>query len=183
MTQKRLWPLPALTKEEDVDDWPTPLPLFRQLATEFNLEIDVCANAGNTKLPRFFDRTMDALQQPWAPLRVWCNPPYGRETGKWTMKAVEEAARGALVVMLLPAWTDRAWFHDHILPFAEVRWIRKRVAFTAKGAPPPWPCFVAIFYPNGKRPASPPASSIENPSRSRSTPSSLPRAGSSSRSS
>lgn len=147
MSQKRFWPLPTLAPGEDADAWPTPLPLFRQLSAEFDLELDVCANAGNAKLPHFFDRAKDSLQQRWAPRRVWMNPPYGRETGKWTLKALEESRAGSLVVSLLPAWTDRAWFHDHVLPFAEIRWIRKRVAFTANGAPPPWPCFVAIWRP------------------------------------
>jgi site-specific DNA-methyltransferase (adenine-specific) len=37
---------------------------------------------------------------------VFCNPPYGREIGRWVEKAYESSLAGALVVCLLPARTD-----------------------------------------------------------------------------
>lgn len=43
--------------------------------------------------------------------RVFCNPPYGRELPKWIKKAHDEAEKGALVVMLIPARTDTRAFH------------------------------------------------------------------------
>lgn len=151
MTQKRLWPLQNLAPGQDEDDWPTPLHVFRPLVAEFDLELDVCANARNTKLREYFDREKDGLAQEWAPRRCWLNPPFGRTTHLWTEKAVTEARAGALVVGIFPAWTDRKWFHDHVLPFAEIRWIRGRVAFNSADnngkSVPPWPVFVAIWRP------------------------------------
>jgi hypothetical protein len=62
------------------------------------------------------------------------NPPYGREIYAWTRKARQEAARGALVVGLLPASTDLAWWHEDVIgSAADVRWIRGRVRFFTGG--------------------------------------------------
>ena len=62
------------------------------------------------------------------------NPPYGREVYAWTAKAVKESRDGALVVGLLPASTDLAWWHDDVVGGgAEVRYIRGRVRFLTGG--------------------------------------------------
>ena len=45
---------------------------------------------------------------------MFCNPPYGREIARWVRKCYEESRKGALVVMLIPARTDTAYFHDYI---------------------------------------------------------------------
>lgn len=37
---------------------------------------------------------------------------------------MNNAQTGALVVMLLPARTDTAWFHDYIYRGAEIRFVR-----------------------------------------------------------
>jgi hypothetical protein len=74
------------------------------------------------------------LAQPWA-ARTWCNPPYSQKE-KWLRKAILEAQRGCLVVCLLPANTDTAWFHDLVLGKAEVRFFRGRIRFIGwKGTP------------------------------------------------
>ena len=39
---------------------------------------------------------------------VFCNPPYGRQIGRWVEKASKEKCK---TVMLLPARTDTKWFH------------------------------------------------------------------------
>jgi hypothetical protein len=61
------------------------------------------------------------------------NPPYGREVAAWTRKARLEAERGTLVVGLLPASTDLAWWHEDVVGHAEVRYIRGRVRFLTGG--------------------------------------------------
>ena len=60
---------------------------------------------------------------------VFCNPPYGREIGKWVRKAWEEAKSGTTIVLLIPARTDTSYFHDYILGHAEIRWVRGRLRF------------------------------------------------------
>lgn len=61
---------------------------------------------------------------------MFCNPPYGREIGKWVQKAYEEAQGGTPIVLLIPARTDTSYFHDYIYGKAEIRFIRGRLRFT-----------------------------------------------------
>ena len=64
---------------------------------------------------------------------MFMNPPYGREIYAWTRKARESAEHGALVVGLLPASTDLAWWHEDVVGHAEVRYLRGRVRFITGG--------------------------------------------------
>lgn len=132
------------------DVWATPQRFFDELDREFNFELDVCATPENAKCRRFYTKEQDGLAQPWMG-RVWCNPPYGREIGKWVQKAFETAARGGLVVMLLPARTDTRWFHDYIYGKAEVRFIRGRLKFGDSKNSAPFPSMVVIFGEKGGR--------------------------------
>lgn len=133
------------------DERGTPPEMFAPLAAEFGLELDVCATAENAVLARYLTREDDALMLPWAPARCWMNPPYGREVGYWVAKAAAEAARGALVVSLLPATTDTAWFHEVVLPLAELRWLRGRLRFVGQPHSAPFGSLVAIFHPRERR--------------------------------
>lgn len=141
---------PALFSSR-TDMWATPPALFAQLHAEFGFDLDVCAVAENAKCPRFFSPADDGLRQTWRG-RCWMNPPYGRSIGRWVAKARESAATTAeLVVCLLPARTCTAWFHDHILGVAEVRFIRGRVKFGDARHPAPFPSMLAV-YRNPVRP-------------------------------
>ena len=75
------------------DMWATPQRFFDELDREFHFELDVCATPENAKCRRFYTKEQDGLAQPWTG-QVWCNPPYGREIGKWVKKAFETAAGG-----------------------------------------------------------------------------------------
>ena len=44
-------------------------------------------------------------------------------------KAYEEAQAGTTVVLLIPARTDTAYFHDYIYGKAEIRFLRGRLHF------------------------------------------------------
>ena len=88
---------------------------------------------------------------------VFCNPPYGnKETGEWTKKCYEESLKpNTTVVLLIPARTDRASFHDYILGKAEIRFLRGRLKFEIGGVPvtdkdgrpqaAPFPSMVCIY--------------------------------------
>ena len=81
---------------------------------------------------------------------VFCNPPYGsKETGLWTEKCYREGQKpGTTVVLLIPARTDRASFHDYILGKAEIRFLRGRLKFELDGKPmgtAPFPSMIAIW--------------------------------------
>ena len=77
---------------------------------------------------------------------VFCNPPYGREIGKWVEKAYRtNKESGDLVVMLLPARTDTKWFHDFIYHKAEIRFIKGRLKFGGSKNSAPFPSMVVIY--------------------------------------
>lgn len=84
--------------------------------------------------------------------RVFCNPPYGsKETGLWTEKCWKEAQKpNTLVVLLIPARTDRKSFHDFIYnkPNVTIRFLRGRLQFEDKGqkiGTAPFPSMICIF--------------------------------------
>jgi hypothetical protein len=158
-------------------EWATPPEVFEPLHAQFNFTLDVCARAETARVPRFFGEpspsldaayalAWDGLAQSWANERVWMNPPYGAEVYAWTRKARLEVAGGGcpLVVGLLPASTDLAWWHEDVLgccapgadaracrglpeiqrPVADVvRWYRGRVRFLTGG-----PYRASGFFPS-----------------------------------
>lgn len=73
----------------------------------------------------------DGMAAPWVdehgqPAKVWLNPNHGQRTpaimpnfewyplNRWIAKATVEAQRGATIMAVFPATTDREWFHDHV---------------------------------------------------------------------
>lgn len=113
--------------------WATPPEIFDPLHAEFGFTLDPCASIETAKCESFFSETENGLEQSWGGHRVFMNPPYGREIYPWTRKARIESANGTLVVGLLPASTDLAWWHDDIVGHAEVRYLRGRVRFLTGG--------------------------------------------------
>jgi len=58
------------------------------------------------------------------------NPPYNRvDKPKFIQKAFEEWQKGKTCVLLIPSATGTKQFHELILPNAEVRFLKGRVAF------------------------------------------------------
>jgi len=142
--------LPGFTQDEWTnDDWATPWDLIRQLEAEFGpFELDPCATERTAKAPRWFEKSIDGLQQPWAG-RVFCNPPYSN-VGAWLRKARQSAAEGALVVCLIPAHTGRDYWHEDVDGVAEVRFLRGRVRFTGPlGLPGHAPFYSALVIYRG----------------------------------
>lgn len=125
-------------------EWETPQDLFDSLHAEFGFDRDVCATAENSKCAGFFSKEDDGLVQEWTGT-CWCNPPYGREVGKWVEKARLSAQKGATVVMLLPARTDTRWFHGHILHKAEVRFLPGRLKFGGSKNSAPFPSMIVVY--------------------------------------
>lgn len=75
------------------DLWSTPQYLFDELNKEFNFDIDVCANSENAKCKKYYSEEQNGLLQEWTGV-CWCNPPYGRQIGKWVEKAYITAKIG-----------------------------------------------------------------------------------------
>lgn len=134
----------------------TPQNFYDELHKEFQFELDPASTHENAKCLHHYTKEDNGLIQPWAPKRVFCNPPYGRGiTGQWVRKASEEQKKGGLSVLLLPARTDTQWFHNFIYdapirrfhPNVEVRFVRGRLKFGDSKDSAPFPSMVVIFRP------------------------------------
>lgn len=106
-------------------EWYTPPELFSAIGLEFDL--DPCA----PPLPKAawlphnrISLPADGLQTPWSG-RVWLNPPYARESGRWVAKLAEHGDGVALVF----ARTDTVWWQSAIAHAAAVCFIAGRVNF------------------------------------------------------
>jgi phage N-6-adenine-methyltransferase len=128
------------------DEWATPQDLFDQLDAEFNFELDVCALDSSAKCPTYFTPQTDGLSKDWKKFRCWMNPPYGDVIGDWMRKASEEAAKGAVVVCLLPARVDTSWWWDYCL-FGEIRFLKGRLRFGNSKAGAPFPSAIVVLGP------------------------------------
>ncbi len=136
----------------DKKNWETPSSLFSELNDEFAFTLDAAADDTNHKCDRYFTADTDGLTQDWGGETVFVNPPYGNvETGAWTKKCWEESRKpGTTVVLLIPARTDRASFHDYIYNKSgvEIRFLRGRLRFENNGVPgdaAPFPSMVVVF--------------------------------------
>ena len=131
----------------NTDQWETPQVFFDKLNSEFGFTLDPCAEEQNHKCALYFTKEIDGLSQSWAGHRVFCNPPYGKEIKAWIEKSFREVYTGEaeLVVMLVPARTDTAWFHDYIYNKSEIRFIKGRLKFGNSKNSAPFPSMVVVF--------------------------------------
>lgn len=129
--------------QKQSDEWATPRDLFEELDKEFGFTLDVAATKQNALCANFFTAEDDGLMQPWYGV-VWCNPPYSQVAG-WVEKAFRESQRGVTSVLLVASRTDTRWWHDFVLPHAEVRFIRGRVRFGTARNRAPFPSALVIF--------------------------------------
>lgn len=134
--------------------WCTPQEFFDKLNDEFNFVLDAAASDKTAKCELYYTPETDGLSQSWnCGGAVFCNPPYGREIGKWVKKAYEESKWGYPIVLLIPARTDTSYFHSYIYGKAEIRFIRGRLRFTDDNGnsadPAPFPSMIVVY--NGKR--------------------------------
>lgn len=133
-------------------DYCTPQEFFDRLNAEFHFVLDAAATDKSAKCTLYYTPETDGLLQSWdCGGAVFCNPPYGREVGRWVRKAYEEARSGTTVVLLIPARTDTTYFHDYIYGCAEIRFVRGRLHFTDEVGnaypPAPFPSMVVIYNP------------------------------------
>ena len=126
--------------------WVTPQEFFDALDAEFHFSLDACALPENAKCADYYTPEADGLTKKWGGV-VWCNPPYGREIGKWVQRGLDASRDGATVVMLLPARTDTKWFHECIYGKAEIRFVRGRLKFGGCENSAPFPSMVVIYRP------------------------------------
>ena len=127
-------------------EWATPQKFFDDLNAEFGFTLDPCCTHENAKCAKHYTQAENGLIQDWQGQRVFCNPPYGRGISAWVRKCYEESRKpDTLCVMLIPARTDTAWFHEWVWGKAEVRFIRGRLKFGGCPNAAPFPSMVVIF--------------------------------------
>ncbi len=101
------------------DNWETPKWLYDKLNNEFNFDFDPCP----------LNADFDGLMVEWGKSN-FVNPPYNRiDKPKFIQKAFDEWKKGKKCVLLIPAATGTKQFHDLILPYAEIRFLKGRIAF------------------------------------------------------
>jgi len=125
------------------EEWETPIDFYNELNKEFKFNLDPCALPNNAKCEKFFTPNDNGLEQRWEGHQVFCNPPYGKEIGKWVKKCMESV--GGTRVALLPARTDTRWFHDYVYGKAEIRFVKGRLKFGDSKNSAPFPSMVAIW--------------------------------------
>lgn len=113
--------------------WTTPVEVLHRVHCIAPIDLDPCGNANDHVgareswwgLKHVGVHGIDGLHTPWVSAGrglIYCNPPYGREIGDWIEKArTESEERAAEVVMLVPARTDTAWWHEHVAGVARGR--------------------------------------------------------------
>lgn len=126
--------------------WETPQWLFEKLDRAFGFTLDVAASPENAKCDRYYTVDEDGLHQTWTG-RIWMNPPYSRDLGKWAQKAYEAMLAGNLVVGLLPVRTDTRWWQKYVIPHAVVHYLAGRIKFNGSRKTAPFPCAVVIWWP------------------------------------
>jgi phage N-6-adenine-methyltransferase len=138
------------------DDWETPDELMAVLRQEFAFfNLDPAATAANSKGLIHYgpDRpppNEDGLSRPWFG-KVFLNPPFGlhgKDLPRWVMKAASEVAAGRvkLVVALLPARTDTAWWSVLVAGVAtEVRFLQRRLRFKGGKRSATFPSALVIY--------------------------------------
>lgn len=96
------------------DTWLTPKEIVRALGP---FDLDPCAAPEPrpwwTAL-RHIALPLDGLMASWNDERVWLNPPYGSQTGKW-LKRLAAHGKGTALVF---ARTETKDWHEHIWPEA-----------------------------------------------------------------
>ena len=108
------------------DEYGTPQALFDHYDRIYHFTCDVCSTPQLAKCKKFYTLEQDGLQQEWIGV-CWMNPPYSA-LPKWVRKAYEAAKNGAVVVALLPMFTDAAWFHDYA-SHANIEVLKGRLQF------------------------------------------------------
>jgi hypothetical protein len=116
------------------DHWATPAATYEELNREFGFTFDPCPLMSSD----------DGRKVTWTG-RVFCNPPYSR-ISEFLKKGLFHLANGdcELLVYLIPARTDTAWFHDYCMK-AEIRFLRGRLKFGGSKNSAPFPSMVVIF--------------------------------------
>jgi phage N-6-adenine-methyltransferase len=149
-------------------EWQTPPELYAQLHRRYRFNYDPFASHDNhlAGLYSTIDGTFlnsdwiseptqvseyDGLNYDWKERRVFMNPPYSRGFLRQAcLKATIERNDAQIIVALLPAATDTAWFQSFVLNQADIEFLGGRVDFIDPetgdpGGNPPGGSIIAVY--------------------------------------
>lgn len=108
------------TNTANHDEWLTPPEIINALG---DFDLDPCApiNRPWDMAKKHYTVKDNGLNLPWKG-RVWCNPPYGKETFKWLARLADHGNGIALIF----ARTETKGFHKQV-------WNRATAVFFFKG--------------------------------------------------
>lgn len=133
-------------------DWYTPPDIVERVnGVMGGIDLDPCADVGRG-IPAANHYTFedDGLLREWRG-RVYLNPPYGKEIGRWIRKLKEEYEGGDVeeAIALVPARTDTDWFG--CLREYPRCFVKGRLKFSAHKNSAPFPSCLFYFGDNGQR--------------------------------
>jgi site-specific DNA-methyltransferase (adenine-specific) len=120
------------------ENWCTPLHIINKYVQDMNYW-DPCP------FPR---AKWDALEVEWKS-HNFVNPPFGR-LAEFTLKCKQEHLKGKRIVLLMPARVDTRYFHNNVLPYARIEFIKGRLSFRNHGKAThkqsaPFPCLLCHY--------------------------------------
>lgn len=118
---------------ETFTGWRTPKRLFNKLDRSVDgFAVDAAADSTNHLVSTWYGEggvSDNALLVPRWLSPAWCNPPYGKQLQPFMDKILEQVELGGTIVALLPAYTERKWWFEKVVPYADVLFLVGRVPF------------------------------------------------------
>lgn len=134
--------------------WCTPQDFFDRLNAEFGFVLDPAATDKTAKCSCITHRKRTGFRKAGiAAARYSAIRLTDARSASGFKRLSRKRGGGYPIVLLIPARTDTAYFHDYIYGKAEIRFVRGRLRFTDDDGnaadPAPFPSMVVIY--NGER--------------------------------
>lgn len=114
-------------------DYETPYNIFKYLNDIFKFECDLFADKDNALCEKYFSKENSALGNEWYNSN-FANPPYDSKIQYEAFRIAYHCAKhqGKTTVMLVPARTDTARFHDFVFPYnhVDIIFLKGRLKFS-----------------------------------------------------
>lgn len=145
--------MPRQKRGASRQDYQTPPELLEAVKRKlgiYELSCDLAADENNTVVKDvYYTEAMNSLQLSWnfgGGKWSWCNPPYAN-IQPWVTKALEEAAEGAYIAMLLPASVGANWWWKYVEAHAYTLFLNGRITFVGETTPYPKDCALVLYTP------------------------------------
>jgi phage N-6-adenine-methyltransferase len=131
-------------------DWRTPACVLNRVRLLGPIGLDPCSGPGSIVGAAVeWTEADDGLSRDWTGYGlVYCNPPYGRDIGRWLVRCHAVTRCGGILddcIALVPARTDTVWWHSWVATADAICYWRGRVTFLGAAAPAPFPSAVVYW--------------------------------------